>query len=61
MKASALLRLSFSGVTSVVQKPVNHGHKQTVDLVAFCRLLFTAQPEAPAVVLAGASGWAVND
>jgi hypothetical protein len=23
--------------------------------------LFTAQPEAPAFVLAGASGWAVND
>ena len=27
----------------------------------FCLLLFTAQPEAPAFVLAGASGWAVND
>jgi len=24
-------------------------------------LLFTAQPKAPALVLAGASGWAVND
>ena len=24
-------------------------------------ILFTAQPEAPAFVLAGASGWAVND
>jgi hypothetical protein len=25
-----------------------------------CGLLFTAQPEAPAFMLAGASGWAVN-
>ena len=33
----------------------------TVDLAAFFALLFTAQPEAPAFVLAGASGWAVND
>ena len=32
----------------------------TVDLTAFIAPLFTAQPEAPAFVLAGASGWAVN-
>jgi hypothetical protein len=25
------------------------------------RVSFTAQPDAPAFVLAGASGWAVND
>jgi hypothetical protein len=25
-----------------------------------CGLLFTAQPEAPAFMLAGASGWVVN-
>jgi hypothetical protein len=30
-------------------------------LVATCDPLFTAQPEAPAFVLAGASGWAVNE
>jgi hypothetical protein len=24
-------------------------------------ILFTAQPEAPAFAMAGASGWAVND
>jgi hypothetical protein len=30
-------------------------------LVATCELLFTARPEAPAFVLAGASGWAVNE
>jgi hypothetical protein len=34
---------------------------QTVNLAAVFSLLFTAQPEAPAVVLADASGWAVND
>ncbi len=34
---------------------------RTVELTAFFGLLFTAQPEAPAFVLAGASGWAVND
>jgi hypothetical protein len=34
---------------------------QTVDLVASCGLPFTAQPEAPASIKAGASGWAVND
>ena len=34
---------------------------QSVDLIASCGLLFTAQPKAPAFVLAGASGWAVND
>jgi hypothetical protein len=34
---------------------------QTVELVASCELLFTAQPEAPASTKAGASGWAVND
>jgi hypothetical protein len=33
----------------------------TVDLVAFCGLPFTAQPEAPASAKAGAFGWAVND
>jgi hypothetical protein len=26
-----------------------------------CGLLITAQPETPAFMLAGASGWAVND
>jgi len=31
-----------------------------VDIVASCDALFTAQPEAPAFVMAGASGWAVN-
>jgi hypothetical protein len=35
-------------IMSVVQRPISTG------------LLFTAQPEAPAFVLAGASGWAVN-
>jgi hypothetical protein len=34
---------------------------QNVDLVESCGLQFTAQPEAPAFALAGASGWAVND
>jgi hypothetical protein len=34
---------------------------ETVCLVASCGLQFTAQPEAPAFVLAGASGWAVNE
>ena len=33
---------------------------QGVDLLANSGLLFTAQPEAPAFVLAGASGWAVD-
>jgi hypothetical protein len=33
----------------------------TVDLAALIAPLFTAQPEAPAFVLAGASGWAVNN
>jgi hypothetical protein len=37
------------------------GLQWVVDLVASCRLLFTAQPEALAFVLAGAFGWAVND
>jgi hypothetical protein len=32
-----------------------------VVLVASCSLSFTAQPEAPAIAEAGASGWAVND
>jgi hypothetical protein len=34
---------------------------ETFELAAFFGLLFTAQPKAPAFVLAGASGWAVND
>jgi hypothetical protein len=34
---------------------------QGVDLVGSCELLFTAQPKAPAFVLAGVFGWAVND
>jgi hypothetical protein len=34
---------------------------QTIDLVASCGLPFTTQPEAPASIKAGASGWAVND
>ncbi len=33
----------------------------TFDSVASSVLLFTAQPEAPASMLAGAFGWAVND
>jgi hypothetical protein len=32
-----------------------------IDLVAAFVFLFTAQPEAPAFLSAGASGWAVND
>jgi hypothetical protein len=32
----------------------------TVDLAAFFALLFTAQPEAPAFLLAGASGKRLN-
>ena len=31
------------------------------DLVASCWLLFTAKPEAPAFLVTGAYGWAVND
>jgi hypothetical protein len=34
---------------------------QIFDLVASCRFLFAAQPKAPAIVWAGASGWAVNE
>jgi len=37
------------------------GGLRTVDLVASGGLLFTAQSEVPAFVLAGVSGWAVND
>jgi hypothetical protein len=35
--------------------------KLAVELVASGVLLFAAQPEVPAFVMAGASGWAVND
>ncbi len=40
---------------------LRHRDERTVDLVAYGRLLFTAQPKAPAFVLAGAFGWAVNN
>ena len=35
--------------------------KRLIELAASCGLLFTARPEAPAFVVAGASGWAVID
>ncbi len=38
-----------------------HSGKWLEDLVASCGLLFTGQPEAPAFIVAGAIGWAVND
>jgi prepilin-type N-terminal cleavage/methylation domain-containing protein len=41
--------------------PSTISNMRRVDFVTPCRLPFTAQPEAPAFVLAGASGWAVNN
>jgi hypothetical protein len=47
------------GIVHVLQRAVLCW--RSVDVVAFCGLLFTAQPKAPAFALAGAFGWAVND
>jgi prepilin-type N-terminal cleavage/methylation domain-containing protein len=42
-------------------RPTTISNTSRVDFVTPCGLLFTAQPKAPAFVLAGASGWAVNN
>ncbi|MCX7398547.1 MAG: hypothetical protein NT138_12830 [Planctomycetales bacterium] len=44
----------------LVSRRCFHPRERHVDFVAPCAHLFTAQPEAPAFLLAGASGWAVN-
>ena len=47
-------------VQAAMSKPEPHPVFWGVDLVASCDALFTAQPEAPAITKAGASGWALN-
>jgi len=47
-------------VRAAMSKAEAHPGLWGVDIVASCDALFTAQPEAPAFVMAGASGWAVN-
>jgi hypothetical protein len=54
-------REKFGVVFLLVSNRRFHTRERRVDCVAPCGLLFTAQPEAPAFLLAAASGWAVND
>ena len=55
------LRDSLQSSDAYSAKACKPPDRQPVALVASYGLLFTAQPEAPAFLLAGASGWAINN